>query len=144
MTIEKLILPPGLMLPPTIQQKDEPDEGATAYEKNLAVPKPTGWRILCAVPKAETTFEGTSIVKADQVVRNEEISTTVLWVVALGPEAYKDTAKFPSGAWCKAGDFVLVRAYAGTRFKVFGREFRLINDDQVDAVVEDPRGISRI
>jgi hypothetical protein len=54
-----------------------------------------------------------------------------------------DTTKFPNGAWCKEGDFILVRTYSGTRFKIFGKEFRLINDDQVDAVVQDPRGLTR-
>jgi co-chaperonin GroES (HSP10) len=61
----------------------------------------------------------------------------------VGADAYADKAKFPTGPWCKEGDFVLVRTYTGTRFKIFGKEFRLINDDQVDAVVQDPRGLSR-
>jgi co-chaperonin GroES (HSP10) len=73
----------------------------------------------------------------------EEHSTTVLFVVKVGPDAYKDEGKFPHGPWCKEGDFVLVRAYSGTRFKIHGREFRLLNDDQVEAVVEDPRGYTR-
>jgi co-chaperonin GroES (HSP10) len=76
-------------------------------------------------------------------MKQEEHSTTVLFVVDVGPDAYKDTTKFPSGPWCKKGDFVLVRAYSGTRFKIYNKEFRLLNDDQVDAVVEDPRGITR-
>jgi co-chaperonin GroES (HSP10) len=76
-------------------------------------------------------------------MKQEEHATTVLFVVAVGPEAYKDTAKFPSGPWCKQGDFVLVRTYSGTRFKIYGKEFRLLNDDQIDAVVDDPRGITR-
>jgi co-chaperonin GroES (HSP10) len=67
----------------------------------------------------------------------------VLFVVKQGPDCYKDTAKFPTGPWCKEGDFVLVRAYSGTRFKIHNREFRLINDDTVEGVVEDPRGYSR-
>jgi co-chaperonin GroES (HSP10) len=66
-----------------------------------------------------------------------------MFVMALGPDAYKDTAKFPSGAWCKEGDFVLVRAYTGTRFKIHGREFRIIYDDQVEGTVDDPRGYAR-
>ena len=71
------------------------------------------------------------------------LATTVLFVIKVGADAYKDTAKFPNGAWCKEGDFVLVRTYSGTRFKIYGKEFRLINDDQVDAVVQDPRGLTR-
>jgi co-chaperonin GroES (HSP10) len=76
-------------------------------------------------------------------MRQEEHATTVLFVLRVGPDAYKDPTKFPAGAWCKEGDFVLVRTYSGTRFKIFGKEFRLINDDQVDAVVQDPRGLTR-
>lgn len=141
----KLILPPGLILPEAIQQQEAPDEAASPEQKNLAVPKPTGWKILCAVPTINSTFEGTSIIKADTVVRNEELTTTTLFVVAVGPLAYKDKAKFGPDCdpWCRPGDFVITRAYAGTRLTVFGREFRLLNDDQIDAVVDDPRGISR-
>ena len=135
-------LPPHLRAQP-IAQRDEPEEGASDEEKAKVVPDPTGWRLLCAVPPAKETFEGTGIVKADALMKTEEHSTTVLLVLKVGPEAYKDFTKFPTGAWCKEGDFVLVRAYSGTRFKIFGREFRLLNDDQIEAVVQDPRGITR-
>jgi co-chaperonin GroES (HSP10) len=67
----------------------------------------------------------------------------VLFVLKVGPDAYGDKAKFPSGAWCKPGDFVLVRTYSGTRMKIYGKEFRVINDDQVECVIDDPRGITR-
>jgi co-chaperonin GroES (HSP10) len=107
--------------------------------------KPQGYRILCAIPEAEESFEESEagIIKADITMRNEEILTTVLFVVDLGPDCYKDETRFPSGPWCKKGDFVLVRPNAGTRLLIHGREFRLINDDSVEAVVEDPRGIKR-
>jgi co-chaperonin GroES (HSP10) len=126
-----------------IQPKDKPDANATPGEKNMAVPKPTGWKILCMVPDVADTFEGSTIVKADTFMKQEETATTVLYVLRVGPDAYKDAVKFPSGPWCKEGDFVLVRTYSGTRFKVFGKEFRLLNDDQIDAVVDDPRGVTR-
>ncbi len=83
------------------------------------------------------------IIKAESLKKVEEYSTVVLFVVSVGPDAYRDTEKFPSGPWCKEGDFILTRAYSGTRLKIYGREFRIINDDQVDAVVDDPRGITR-
>jgi co-chaperonin GroES (HSP10) len=83
------------------------------------------------------------IVKADTTVHYEELLTTVLWVIELGPDCYKDTIRFPSGPWCKKGDFVLVRPNAGSRLLIHGREFRLINDDSIEAVVDDPRGIKR-
>ena len=116
---------------------------AEATEKATQLPKPTGWKLLCALPEVEDKFSGTDLLKPDSLAKVEEHSTTVLFVIAAGPDAYKDTAKFPNGPWCKEGDFVLVRAYSGTRFKIHGREFRLLNDDQVEAVVEDPRGYTR-
>lgn len=138
-----IILPPGIRLPEPIQQTDAPKDDASDEQKATQLPEPTGWKLLCVVPDVSQTFENSSIIKADTFMKTEEHATTVLFVLKVGPDAYKDTAKFPAGAWCKAGDFVLVRTYSGTRFKIYGKEFRLINDDQVDAVVQDPRGISR-
>jgi co-chaperonin GroES (HSP10) len=138
-----LILPPGITLPKTIQPKETQDEQIPADQKAKSLPEPTGWKILCVVPDVSDTFENSSIVKAESFMKSEEHATTVLFVLKVGPDAYKDSAKFPNGAWCKEGDFILTRTYSGTRFKIFGKEFRLLNDDQVDAVVEDPRGISR-
>jgi co-chaperonin GroES (HSP10) len=115
---------------------------ATAEEKAKQLPEPKGYKILVCIPDIEDKYES-GLIKADQVVRYEELLTNVLFVVKMGPDCYKDTARFPNGPWCKEGDFVLVRANTGTRVKIHGREFRLINDDSVEAVVEDPRGISR-
>lgn len=143
MSDPQLILPPGISLPSRIQPKDAQDETIPAEQKAKSLPEPTGWKILCVVPDVADTFENSSIVKADSFMKQEEHATTVLFVLKVGPDAYKDQSKFPTGAWCKEGDFVLVRTYSGTRFKIFGKEFRLINDDQVDAVVEDPRGLTR-
>ena len=138
-----LILPPGISLPTAIQPVEAPAEDATSEQKATSLPEPTGWKLLCVVPDVKDTFENSSIVKAESFMKAEEHATTVLFVLKVGPDAYKDTAKFPTGAWCKEGDFILVRTYSGTRFKIFGKEFRLINDDQVDAVVQDPRGLTR-
>ena len=115
---------------------------ATNEEKATQLPMPSGYRILCAIPEADKEYES-GIAKADVTLRNEEVLTTVLFVVKLGPEAYQDKTRFPSGPRCKIGDFVIVRPNSGTRLKMHGREFRLINDDNVEAVVEDPRGITR-
>ena len=138
-----IILPPGISLPKMIQPKDEPEAEATNEDKATMLPEPTGWKILCIVPDVSQTFDNSSLIKADTYMRQEEHATTVLFVLKVGPDAYKDTNKFPNGAWCKPGDFVLVRTYSGTRFKIYGKEFRLLNDDQVDAVVQDPRGLTR-
>jgi len=114
-------------------------------EKAKQLPKPSGYRILCAVPEADSEFEDSEIglIKADETMRIEELLTTVLFVVDMGPDCYADKAKFPNGPWCKKGDFVLIRPNAGTRLLIHGREFRIIYDDNVEGVVEDPRGITR-
>ncbi len=115
---------------------------ATAEEKATQLPKPTGYHILCAIPEMEKEYES-GLLKADETVRNEETLTTVLFVVDMGPDCYKDDKKFPTGPWCDKGDFILVRPHSGSRLVIHGREFRLINDDTVEAVVADPRGIRR-
>jgi co-chaperonin GroES (HSP10) len=114
----------------------------TNEEKATQLPRPSGYRILCAIPEQEKEFES-GIAKADITIQHEEVLTTVLFVVDLGPDCYKDESRYPNGAWCKKGDFVLVRPNAGTRLVIHGREFRIINDDSVEAVVDDPRGIKR-
>jgi hypothetical protein len=116
---------------------------ATNEEKGKLLPQPSGYRILCAIPEVEEMIEGTSLLKPAETMRNEETLTTVLFVVDMGPDCYKDPARFPSGPWCKKGDFVLVRPHAGTRLVIHGREFRIINDDSVEGIVDDPRGIKR-
>jgi co-chaperonin GroES (HSP10) len=118
---------------------------ATEVEKAAQLPEPKGWNMLCAVPNSEEyeLDSGLKLVKADATKKAEETSTVVLFVVKQGDLCYKDENKFPTGAWCNEGDFVLVRAYAGTRFKIHGREFRMINDDTVIGTVQDPRGYER-
>ena len=114
----------------------------TPERKAKQLPDPSGYRILCGIPEIEDSYDN-GLIKADSTVRYEELLTTVLFVMKMGPDCYKDTDRFPSGPWCKEGDFVLVRPHAGTRVKIHGQEFRIINDDAVEGVVEDPRGISR-
>ena len=116
---------------------------ASMQEKATQLPKPAGYKILCAIPEAEEKIDGSELLKAAETMRNEEILTTVLFVVDLGPDCYLDKDRYPTGAWCKKGDFILVRPNAGTRLVIHGREFRLINEDSVEGVVEDPRGIAR-
>jgi co-chaperonin GroES (HSP10) len=114
-------------------------------DKAKQLPDPKTYHLLCVVPEAMEEFADSEvgIVKATQTLQFEEVLTPVLFVVKVGPDAYKDTTRFPSGPSCKEGDFVVVRPNSGTRLKIHGREFRIINDDSVEAVVEDPRGIRR-
>ena len=117
----------------------------SAEEKAKQLPDPATFHLLCVVPEAmeEYADSDVGIVKSAGEVWKEELLTPVLFVVKLGPDAYKDTSRFPSGPSCKQGDFIIVRPNSGTRLKIHGREFRIINDDSVEAVVQDPRGITR-
>lgn len=114
----------------------------SGQEKAKQLPKPSGYRILCAIPEAEDAFDS-GILKSDETKRHDELLTTVLFVVDLGPDCYQDKTRFPNGPWCKKGDFILVRPNAGTRLVIHDREFRMINDDSVEGTVDDPRGIKR-
>lgn len=107
------------------------------------LPKPTGYRILMALPEATEATEG-GIIKAEETKDLEEVASPVGYVVALGPDCYKDEKRFPSGPYCEESDWIIIRPFSGTRLLVHGQEFRLINDDSVEAVVEDPQGITRV
>jgi co-chaperonin GroES (HSP10) len=116
-----------------------------AEEKAKQLPDPKTFYLLTVVPEAMEEYAESElgIVKSSQEIWKEEILTPVLFVVKMGPDAYQDKTRFPTGPSCKVGDFVIVRPNSGTRLKIHGREFRIINDDSVEAVVQDPRGITR-
>ena len=113
-------------------------------EKARQLPKPKGYKILVTLPPVEEEIGDTGLIKSAQSMYHEQLLTNVLFVVELGDMCYSDKDRFPCGPWCKKGDFVMCRANTGTRFKIHGTEFRLINDDSVEAVVQDPRGIERV
>jgi len=112
-------------------------------DKAKQLPDPKTFHMLCVVPEAMEQYADSVLVKSSQAMYYEEVLTPVLFVVKLGPDCYKDASRFPSGPSCKEGDFIIVRPNSGTRLKIHGREFRILNDDSVEAVVEDPRGITR-
>jgi len=134
--MSKVNLAQAVDLSGVLNQPEEPAQVVTQ------LPEPKGYRILCAVPEADDKYDS-GIIKDSSTKRIEENGTVVLFVLKVGDMCYQDEAKFPTGPWCEEGDFVLTRAYAGTRFKIHGREFRIINDDTVEGVVDDPRGYSR-
>lgn len=122
-------------------QAAEVELSETEFERQL--PRPVGYKLLIALPKVEETFGDTGIVKADRTKYEEHLLTVVGLVLDMGSQAYNDSERYPTGPWCKVGDYVLFRANTGTRFKVHGVEYRLMNDDSIDAVVTDPRGVTR-
>ena len=150
--IDELILPPGVrgnaIAAEAIKQEGVAGAEARARlaedgQKAKMLPKPAGYKILVAIPRSAEAFDN-GLVKADVTRAQEEVMTTVGFVLAMGPDCYADKAKFPNGPWCKVGDFIVMRSYSGTRVSIYGAEHRLINDDTVEAIVEDPRGITRV
>lgn len=108
---------------------------------DAVLPQPVGYKILIAIPKKDEKIG--SIHIPESLRKAEETASIYGMVVSIGPDAYLDGSKFPSGAWCKEGDWVVFRSYSGTRMVVEGVEYRLINDDTVEAVVDDPRKLER-
>jgi co-chaperonin GroES (HSP10) len=108
------------------------------------LPVPVGYRLLVALPDIDDHYEGTSLLKTDTEKHREYIMSIMGVVIDMGPDAYSDKERFPEGPWCKVGDYVMFRMNTGTRFKVNGKEFRLMNDDSVEAVIPDPRGIMTV
>jgi|TARA_R100001463_G_scaffold88061_2_gene142713 co-chaperonin GroES (HSP10) len=123
-------------------EKLEPSEEESA-EKAKQLPEPRGYKILIAMPGSEEKTEG-GIIKATVTRQLEEVGAMYGMVLKLGPDAYADKKRFPNGPYCKEGELILMRSYSGTRFKIHGKEFRLINDDSVEAVIDDPRGLEKI
>ena len=122
---------------------EAPDEVITpenleAHAESL--PRPTGYRILILPFTASTVTKG-GIHLAKATVDKERLATVVGYVVALGPDAYSDPHKFPEGAWCKEGDWVIFGRYAGARFQIEGGDMRLLNDDEILACIDDPEAI---
>jgi co-chaperonin GroES (HSP10) len=122
--------------------KADAPEAVQDAQKASQLPKPSGYRLLLAMPGVKEKTDG-GILLSDSHKHQEQVAATVGFVVSMGPDAYKDSAKFPNGPWCKEGDWVICRTYSGTRVKIHGQEFRFVNDDTIDGVVEDPRGVER-
>lgn len=107
------------------------------------VPKPKGYKLLVHIPAAQEKTDG-GVFLTDEHRARQQTATMVARVVDMGSQAYQDPSRFPDGPWCGIGDWVMFRAHSGTRFKVGTEEFRLINDDTVEAVVADPTQIDRV
>ncbi len=118
-------------------------EKLTDQELEVQLPKPVGYRVLVALPQIEENYENTSVLKTAKEMQNEHIMSIIGLVVDMGDQAYVDKERFGDTPWCKAGDYVMFRANTGTRFKIDGVEYRLMNDDSIEAVVADPRGVTR-
>jgi len=121
-----------------------PTDAETDEELDLQIPVPVGYRLLVAMPEVEDTYGDSGILKSNKEIHYDTILSTIGVVLDMGQQAYADKDRFPTGPWCKVGDYVMFRMNTGTRFKVGGTEYRLMNDDSIEAVVNDPRGVTRV
>jgi co-chaperonin GroES (HSP10) len=121
-----------------------PTDAETDEELDLQIPTPVGYRLLVAMPEVEETYGDSGILKSNKEMHYDSILSTIGVVLDMGDQAYIDKDRFPTGPWCKVGDYVMFRMNTGTRFKVGGTEYRLMNDDSIEAVVNDPRGVKRV
>ena len=115
-----------------------PDE-----ELEAQLPIPVGYHLLVAMPEVEDKYEDSSILKSVDVMNREAVMSIIGLVLGMGDQAYSDKDRFSTGAWCEVGDYIMFRANTGTRFNVRGAEYRLMNDDSIEAIVKDPRGVTR-
>ena len=120
-----------------------PEEMLSQEDIEAQLPKPVGYRVLVALPQVEETFGDTGLLKSSNTISQEHIMSIIGLVLDMGDQAYSDEDRFPTGPWCKPGDYVMLRMNTGTRFKVGGVEYRLMNDDSIEAIVADPRGVTR-
>ena len=119
-------------------------ENITEDQLEEMLPLPAGYRVLIALPQVKETFDTTDLLKSSQTRHEEHIMSIIGMVVDMGSQAYADKDRFPTGAWCKQGDYVMFRANSGTRFRIGGTEYRLMNDDSIEAIVPDPTAILRV
>jgi co-chaperonin GroES (HSP10) len=104
------------------------------------VPSPTGFRIVL-FPLRLDSKSTAGIYFTDDTIEQAQVTTNICKVLKLGPDAYQDKERFPNGSWCKEGDWVLITKYAGSRIRIDGGELRIINDDEILAILDDPRDI---
>lgn len=124
-------------------KQQQAEEARKQKELEEAIPTPIGFRLLIALPTVEETFGESGIVKSGKTVFEETVLATLGLVLDMGADAYTDKTRYPNGPWCKVGDYVLFRPNSGTRFRIGNQEYRILNEDSIDAIVPKPRAISR-
>ena len=132
-----------MALAAVVEDQDQEDYKAILKSIGDRLPDPKGWKVLIVLPKVREKTEG-GIIKPEEVLQYETVGSIIGLVLKMGDLAYRDVKKFPTGPWCEPGDYILMRTYSGTRISVKGQEFRMINDDTVEAVVSDPRGVVKV
>ena len=131
----KLALEPDLKK--AAQEAEEKRNKPPSQER---LPRPTGWRILVLPYKGQGKTKG-GVILADETIEERSYTTVTGLVLKVGPDAYSDKERYPNGPWCKKNDWIIFGRYAGSRFGIEGGEVRILNDDEIIAVVKDPEDI---
>ena len=104
------------------------------------LPAPSGWRLLVLPFSPREKTKG-GILIAQESLDKLRIATNCGYVLEMGPLAYHDREKFPTGPWCKTGQWVIFARYAGSRLPIEGGEVRILNDDEVLGTIQDPGSV---
>ena len=104
------------------------------------LPVPSGWRLLVLPFSPREKTKG-GILIAQESLDKLRIATNCGYVISIGPLAYHDKEKFPTGPWCKKGDWVIFARYAGSRLPIEGGEVRILNDDEILGTLKDPESV---
>ena len=128
---------PKLIVPKHVWDGKAVEKQKKELEK---VPNPSGYRITLFPLKLDSKTKS-GIILTDDTVQESQLTTNICKVLKVGPDAYKDKDKFPTGPWCKQDDWVLITRYAGSRIRIDGGELRINNDDEILAVIDDPRDV---
>ena len=139
MSVEKIPSHVEMERPAESKERFTPENVMSEVEK---LPTPTGYRLL-VLPFSQKAVTKGGIHLSDSYLEKERLATNVGFLISLGDDAYKDEVKFPNGPWCAEGDWIIFGRYAGARIKIDGGDLRLLNDDEVLAVIGEPEDVSQ-
>ena len=131
----KLALEPALK-----KAAEEAEANRNVPPAESSLPKPTGWRIMVLPFQPKVKTKG-GILLAEAALERQQSGTVWGVVLGMGPDCYRDKKRYPEGAWCKKGEWVVFARYAGSRLKIEGGEIRILNEDEILATIQDPEMI---
>ena len=126
-----------------LEEKYQHEEKEPLNPENIQrsqLPVPSGWRLLVLPFSPREKTKGGLLI-AQESLDKLRIATNCGYVISIGPLAYHDKEKFPTGPWCKKGDWVIFARYAGSRLPIEGGEVRILNDDEVLGTIKDPEAV---
>ena len=90
------------------QEEKEPLNPENIKAVTDQLPEPSGWRLLVLpfTPKEKTKG---GIIIAQESLEKLRIATNCGYVIKMGPLAYHDKEKFPTGPWCKKGQWLFLQ-----------------------------------